>query len=96
MRHSRMGYKTYDFESDDSWMGWQFLKVLETFHVTPLYSYVQDWDVTQIRFSALPKTRLMIEYTYRVLIHKDRKYLSDLECYQDRARRYREERYAIY
>ena len=88
--------KVWDFETSDCWLYQRFRQVLKIFDILPLEEYVVDWDMCSCRFCCVSKQRIEIEYIFRRLIGLDKRYLLDLECYQDRARRLEEEKYAIY
>ena len=94
--HHKMGYKTYDFESNDMFYAYAFLKILKRFHLNALDSYIQDWDVCQIRFSTHPQTREKIECCYRRMIQAERCIITDDVSYRDTRRRIEEDGYAIY
>lgn len=88
--------KVWDFETSDLWLYTKFLKILKVFGITPLEEYECAYDTSSCRFCCTTKERLRIEYVFRRLIGLDRRYLIDLDSYQNRCELYREEKYAIY
>ena len=97
LRKSRFNSKIWDFEASDFWIYQRFLKVLSMFNILPLEQYAVPYDDNHsCRFCSTKKERLRIEYVFRRMISLDRRYLMDLDSYQNRAKLYREERYAIY
>ena len=88
--------KIYDFESPDMLVFHRFLKTLDLFHITPLEEYSGTWDISSCKFSATKEERLRIEYVFRRMISLDKRYLMNLDCYQNRQERLWKEYYAIY
>lgn len=89
--------KTYEFETTNRLYFWKFQETLELFGITTFNSYLgSTYDYHDIKFCCEPKTRLRIEYIFRRSIGLKKLYLLDLDCYQNRDERYREENYAIF
>ncbi len=89
--------KTYDFETTSTLYFNLFTALLELFHLTSLERYYGSmYDYHTVRFCCDPDTRLRIEYIFRRAMGLKKLLLLDLDSYQDRAKRYREENYAIF
>jgi len=96
LKHNPYLIRTYDFETSDRFAYYKFLDVLKIFNLFPLEEYNEGIECCQIRFVSTKEERLQIEYIFRKLLNLDSLYLMDLDSYQNRAKVYREERYAIY
>ncbi len=89
--------KTYDFETTNRLYYYKFRELLEKFEILPTDCYLgSTYDYHSIRFCCEPNLRLRIEYIFRRSIGLKKLYLLDLDCYQNRAKRYKEENYAIF
>ena len=88
--------KIYDFETPDMLVFHRFLKTLDLFHITPLEECGSSWDYCSCKFCATQKERLRIEYVFRRMISLDKRYLMNLDEYQNRKERFWKEYYAIY
>ncbi len=97
LRRRPMVSKTYDFETTDLLYFYKFIEVLELFNIIPLNKYSGSYyDYHEVRFCCDKQTRLRIEYIFRRLLNMRCLYLLDLDNYQNIAKRYMEEKYAIY
>ncbi len=89
--------KSYDFETTDRLYYHRFQDILEKFGLLVYDNYFgSTYDYHTIRFCCDLKTRVLVEYIFRRSIGLKRLYLLDLDCYQNRAKRYKEENYAIF
>lgn len=89
--------KNYEFETTDTLYFYRFQEILEHFGLLEIDSYFgSTYDYHSLKFCCEPKIRLRIEYIFRRSIGLTKLYLLDLDCYQNRAKRYKEENYAIF
>jgi len=89
--------KTYEFETTNRLYFWKFQEILEKFGLLALDSYFgSTYDYHSIRFSCEPNLRLRMEYIFRRSMGLKKLYLLDLDRYQNRTQRYKEENYAIF
>ena len=90
--------KTYEFETTDILMYHRFIQILKMLDIGTLDVYEGSifYDFHNIRFYCDKDKRLRAEYVFRRLMGLKMLYLLDLDTYQNRAERYREECYAIY
>ena len=98
MRRKAGSDRSYDFECTDVSFGYRFLRVLKKFDIVPVDYYVDiPGNCMTVKFFSTKKQRSQIEYIFRRLIGLDRtEYLMDLDKYQNRCERYRDERYIIF
>ena len=89
--------KIYDFETFDDYIYNKFLLILELFDIIPLDTHDAIGDGSKTcKFCTTPHIRTQIECVLRRAIKLEPLYLLNQDSYQNRAVRYREERYAIY
>ena len=97
LRRPSMSSKLYEFETPDMLIFHRFLKTLDLFHIPPVEEYGETYyDFHGCKFCATKKERLQIEYVFRRMISLDKRYLMDLDGYQNRQERFWKEYYAIY
>ena len=90
--------KTYEFETTDVLQYYRFIQVLKMLDIGTLdvYEGSRFYDYHNVRFYCDKNRRLRAEYIFRRFMGLEVVYLLDLDTYQNRAERYREENYAIY